>query len=114
MTTVLLTDVPQMLRNVLTDLLGSRPDFKVVRGSLADGLAAAALRAKADIAIVESRDAADPAAIDAGLVANLAILAISRDGSSAYLHKIQCETSRVEDVSPNGILNALASSAPVR
>ena len=42
MTTVLLTDVPQMLRNVLTDLLGSRPDFKVVRGSLADGLAAAA------------------------------------------------------------------------
>ena len=106
MKTVLL-DLPQMLRDVLADVLESRPDLNVVHGSLSDGLAAAASAAKADVVILASRDPADLAAIDAGLV-DLSILAISSDGTSAYLHKISCETSRLEDVTPNGILSALA------
>ena len=108
MKTVLLADLPQMLRDVLADVLESRPDLNVVHGSLSDGLAAAASAAKADVVILASRDPADLAAIDAGLAVNLSILAISSDGTSAYLHKISCETSRLEDVTPNGILGALA------
>ena len=77
-------------------------------------LSTAASIAEADVAIVASGDPANLAAIDAGLAANLSILAISHDGRSAYLHEIRCETSRIEDVSANGILVALAPRGPVR
>jgi DNA-binding NarL/FixJ family response regulator len=113
MRTVLLADMPPMLRDVLANSLGSRPDFNVVHGDVADRLAAAASAAKADVAIVASRDPADLAAIDAGLAANLSILAISLDGTSAYLHKISCETLRLGDLSPDGILAALAPPSDI-
>src|ERR1043165_3287243 len=100
--------MPKMLRDVRANSLGSRPDFNVIHDTPADGLAAAASAAKADAAIVASSDPADLAKIDAGLAANLSILAISNDGQSAYLHKISCETLRLGDGSPAGILGALA------
>ena len=65
--TVLLTDLPPMLDDLLVDLLGSRPDLKVVRAAAAGDLAAAAFAAKAEVVVVAHRDPADLDAIDAKL-----------------------------------------------
>ena len=107
-----------MLADLLVSLLERSPDLKVtaILASADGNLAAAASAAKAEVVVVAHRDPADLAAIDPALAwaADLSVLALNPDGTSAYLHNIRCETSRVEDITPNGILVALAQSNPIR
>jgi predicted metal-dependent HD superfamily phosphohydrolase len=105
-----------MLEDLLVGLLESQPDLKVIRGAAAGDLAAAASAAKAEVIVTAHREPADFDAIDSALAraANLSVLAIAPDGASAYLHKIRCETSRLDDVTAEEILRALVASNPIR
>ncbi len=114
--TVLLAGLPRVLADILADVLQDSTDLKVTRADAAGDLAAAASAAKAEVIIAAHHDPADLAGIDPvlGRAANLSILAVTPDGMSAYLHRIRCETSRIENVTHDGILRVLAELKPVR
>lgn len=115
--TVLLADLPAMLEDLMVSLLKSRPNLKVIRGAAANGdLVAAAAAAQAQAVVVTRRDPTDLGAVDPRLAqaANLSIVALAPDGASACLHVLRSEAARLDDVSAEEILGALAVSHPIR
>jgi hypothetical protein len=111
--TVLLADLPAMLEDLMVSLLESRPDLKVIRGTAAGGdLVSAAVNAKAQVVVVTRRNPADLGAVDPKLAqaASVSIVALAPDGASACLHALRSEAARLEDVSTEEILGALAAS----
>jgi len=111
--TIMLANLPQQLRDILAGLLSGQPDMMVVEPQAADGLIAALATAEADAVVVASSDSAALDAIDPALarIANLSILALSLDGRSACIHRIRSETQVLTDVTPQGIVDALAGAA---
>jgi hypothetical protein len=115
-TTVLLAGLPRMLEDMLSSLLEPHPDIHVVRGEARDrDLISAAAAAGAQVVVVTRRDPANLAEVDPylALAATVSIVALEPDGASACVHALRSETARLEDVSAEQILHALAPSHPI-
>jgi len=100
-TTILLADLPQMLEDIVFNLLRDRTDLRILRGSAPDGLQAAAAAAGAELVIVTRPDPDSFARLDAGLTqaAALSLLALAADGSWGCLHRLQPQATRFDDIS---------------
>jgi hypothetical protein len=116
LTTVLLADLPRMLEDMVCSVLQSNPDIRVVRGA-AHGrdLIAAAAAAAAQVVVVTRRDPANLADVDPDLAqaGKVSIIALAPDGAWAFLYRLQTEATRLEDVSTDKVLAALAAT-PIR
>ena len=113
--TIMLTDLPRQLGDILADLLSGQPNVTLIRDPEGDLIAASAA-AKAKVVVVASSERTDLEAIDPALgwVANLSILAIASDGRSAYIHRIRSETQVLNDLTPQTIVAAAASLAETK
>lgn len=111
--TIMLADIPPLLRATLENLLTAQPGVTVVRGQTEGGLLAAAAAAKADVVVVAGSDPADLGRIDPALgwAAKLSVLALSLDGRSACVHRLRVETQVLGEVSAEGIRAALVGLA---
>jgi hypothetical protein len=109
-TTILLSDLPQMLEDIVFHLLRDRTDLRILRGSAPDGLQAPA--AGAQLVIVARPDPESFAGLDAGLgqAAALALLALNADGSWGCLHILQPKAARFDDISAAPLTTALSAA----
>ena len=116
LTTVLLADLPRMLEDMIASVLQPHSDIRIVRGSAHDrDLIAAVTAADAHAVVVTRRDPANLDDIDPrlGQAARISIVTLAPDGTSAYLHALRAEATRLEDVSAREILRALAATHPI-
>ena len=114
-TTVLLADLPPMLEDIVSHLLQSRPDLRVVRGSAKPGgLVAAAAGADAQLVIVSCADPADLRTVDHEVAgaASLTVFALNEEGSLGCLHALRCATTRFDDLAGSQLMAALSIVAP--
>jgi hypothetical protein len=115
-TTVLLADLPRMLEDMIAGVLQPHSDIRIVRGSAHDrDLIAAATAAGAHAVVVTRRDPASLDDIDPRLAQALriSIVALAPDGTSACVHALRSEATRLEDVSAREILRALAATRSI-
>ena len=113
-TTVLLADLPPMLEDVVSSVLKGRSDIDVIRGTPHGcKLINAAIAAGAPVVVVARRNPADLASIDPYLAnaANVSVVALTLDGTSACLHAFKPVGQLFEDVSAKQILTAIAGAA---
>jgi hypothetical protein len=116
LTTVLLADLPRMLEDMIASVLQPHSDIQIVRGSAHDrDLIAAVIAADAHAVVVTRRDPASLDDIDPrlGQVSRISIVALAPDGTSACVHALRAEATRLEDVSAREILRALAAMHPI-
>jgi hypothetical protein len=116
LTTVLLADLPRMLEDMIASVLQPHSDIRIVRGSAHDrDLIAAAIPADAHAVVVTRRDPASLDDIDPrlGQASRISIIALAPDGTSACVHALRAEATRLEDVSAHEILRALAATHPI-
>jgi hypothetical protein len=112
-TTVLLADLPRMLEDMIASVLQPHSDIRIVRGSAHDrDLIAAVTVADAQAVVVTRRDPASLDDVDPrlGQASRISIIALAPDGTSACVHTLRAEASRLEDVSAREILRALADT----
>jgi hypothetical protein len=113
LTTVLLADLPRMLEDMIASVLQPHPDIRIVRGSAHDrDLIAAITATDAHAVVVTRRDPASLDDIDPRLAqaSRISIVALAPDGTSACVHALRAEATRLEDVSAREILRALAAT----
>jgi hypothetical protein len=113
-TTVLLADLPPMLEDIVSHLLQSRSDLRIVRGSAKGrGLAATAAAASARLVVVACSDPADLRTVDQDLAqaAALCVFALNEDGSLGCLHALRHATTRFDDLSGSQLMAALSLAA---
>jgi hypothetical protein len=103
-----------MLEEVVSSVLEQNPELRVIRGMRTDGdLIAAAMAAGAQVVIVTRRDPNALASVDPRL-ANVSMLALAPDGTSACLHAVEPTLHCLEEVSAEQILAAIASMRRIR
>jgi hypothetical protein len=116
LTIVLLADLPRMLEDMIASVLQPHSDIRIVRGSAHDrDLIAAVSGADAHAVVVTRRDPANLDDIDPrlGQASRISIVALAPDGTSACVHALRAEATRLEDVSAREILRALAATHPI-
>ncbi len=114
--TVLLADLPPMIEDMMLSVLKERPDLRVVRGTTNNcKLVDAAVAAGASVVVVARRNPADRESIDPCLAnaANVSVVALALDGTSACLHAFKLTGLRFDDVSAEQILTLIAGAAPM-
>ncbi len=115
-TTVLLADLPRMLEDMIASVLQPHPDIRIIRGAAHDqDVIAAATAAGANAVVVTRRDPAslDEVAPRLAQAARISIVALATDGTSACVHSLRAEATRLDDVSAGEILRALAAARPL-
>lgn len=114
--TLLLADLPRLLEDIVGSVLEGA-DVVLIRGRTDGDLAKAARAAGADVVVVSRPDPADLACVDPAMarLAGLTVLAMAPEAQTACLHRCQCQTVRVGEVSATGVLTALraADAVPV-
>jgi hypothetical protein len=110
--TIMLADLPSLLRDTLANALADHPELPVVIRDQEGELIAASAAAKAQVVVTASSEPTDLHVVDPALgwAANLSIVAIASDGP-ACIHRIRSETQVLEDVTPQGIVAALVGAA---
>ena len=112
--TVLLADLPPMIEDMMSSVLKERSDLRVIRGTTSNRkLIDAAVAAGASVVVVARRNPVDCMSIDPYLAnaANVAVIALAFDGTSACLHAFKPTRQRLDDVSAEQILTAIAGAA---
>ena len=115
LTTILLADLPRMLEDMIASVLQPLPDIRIIRGAAHDrDVIAAATAAGAHAVVVTRRDPASLDDIDPRLAqaARISIVALATDGTSACVHALRPDATRLEDVSAGEILRAIAAARP--
>ncbi len=100
----------------MSSVLGERSDLRVIRGTTKSGkLVDAAVATGASVVVVARRDPADLEAIDSYLAnaANVSVVAVALDGTSACLHALTPSEQRFDDVSAEQLLAVIARAAPM-
>jgi len=117
--TVLLADLPPMLEDMMSSVLKECSGLRVIRGAANatnnGKLIDAAVAAGASVVVVARRDPTDLGSIDSYLAnaANVSVVALALDGASACLHAFTPTGQRLDDVSAEQILRAIAGAAPI-
>src|SRR5262245_46362578 len=104
-----------MLEDMMSNVLKERPDLRVIRGKTKNcKLVDAAVAAGATVVVVARRNSADLKSIDPYLAnaENVSVVALALDGTSACLHSFKPTGQRLDDVSTEQILAAIADAAP--
>jgi hypothetical protein len=111
-TTVLLADLPPMLEDMVSSVLQEESALRVIRGGKGS-LLDAAVAADADVVVTARTDPADIASFDPRLAiaARMSVLALSLDGTTACLHAPRPAPRKIDDVSADQILTAIAQAA---
>jgi DNA-binding NarL/FixJ family response regulator len=115
-TVVLLADLAPMLEDTMSSVLKERSDLRVIRGATNNReFVNAAVAAGASVVVVARRNPIDLQSIDPYLAnaANVSMLALALDGTSACLHAFKPTGQRLEDVSAEQILTAIAGVTPM-
>jgi hypothetical protein len=109
---ILLADLPPMLEGIVASVLECRPNLRVVRGSVRNGVAAAAAESGARFVVTSGPNPSDLNGIDAGLAeaAGLSVLVLSRDGAWACLHALRFASRRLDDLSVDEVLRVVDSA----
>ena len=113
-TRVLLYNLPPLLEDMLSSVLGTRSDLEIIRGGDADStIIDAAVAAGARVIVVARSDPSDLASIDAYLAraSNVSVVAIAVDGEQACTHAFRPTWKLIEDVSAEQILTAITTAA---
>jgi hypothetical protein len=113
--TVLLADLPPLIEDMMSSILKERPDLRVIRGTTNNcKLIDAAVAAGASVVVVARRNPVDRESIDPHLAnaGNVSVVALALDGTSACLHAFKPTGQRLDDVSAEQILTAIAGAAP--
>jgi hypothetical protein len=103
-----------MLEDMMSSVLKQRLDVRVIRGATKNReLIDAAVAAGASVVVVARRIPVDLESIDPYLAraANVSVVALALDGTSACLHAFKPTGHRLEDVSTEQILTLIAGSA---
>jgi len=116
-TRILLVEMPRMLCDIITDVVGSQPDMVVV-GELPEraDLIPAVDRTQADVVVLGLRDSELPddctPLFDAHPRSRL--LGVAADGRRAFLYEMRPQRTPLGEVSPQGLLDAirLATRSP--
>ena len=116
LTTVLLADLPPLLEDIMSSVLKERSDLRVIRGAMNDRkLINDAVVAGASVVVVARRNPVDLESIDPYLAnaANVSVVALALDGTSACLHAFKPTGQLLEDVSAEQIFTAIEAAAPM-
>jgi hypothetical protein len=116
-TTVLLADLPPLLEDMVSSLLEGHFNVKMNHGIDGDrNLIDAAVEAGAPVVVVARRNPSNLTSIDSYLAnaANVSVVAIALDGTSACLHAFNPAGRELEDVSAEQIFTAIADAATSR
>jgi hypothetical protein len=116
LTTVLLADLPPMLEDMMSSVLKERPDLRVIRGTTnSSKLIDAGVAAGASVVVVARRNPTDLESIDPYMAnaANVAVVALALDGTSACQHVLKPTGQRFDDVSAEQLLTVIAGATPI-
>jgi DNA-binding NarL/FixJ family response regulator len=114
--TVLLVGLPPMLEDMVASMLEERSDLRVVRDPANNRkLIDAAVATGVSVVVVARRNPQDLESIDPYLAnaANVSVVALALDGTSACLHAFKPTQQLLEDVSVEQIVTAIAGAAPM-
>jgi hypothetical protein len=103
-----------MLEDMVSSVLKGRSNIDVIRGTQSGcKLINAAVDAGAPVVVVARRNPSDLASIDPYLAnaANVSVVALTLDGTSACLHAFKAVGQRLDDVSAEQILTAITDAA---
>jgi DNA-binding NarL/FixJ family response regulator len=108
-TRIAFIDLPQMLREILKNVLGAQPDLRVVAEFPSDvSLTAAATRSSADVLIAGLSEAGDE---DLDQVVTtyprIKVLAIEAGGRSMFLYELRPRRVTVGEVSPERFVDLI-------
>jgi DNA-binding NarL/FixJ family response regulator len=112
-TRVLLVEMPQMLRDIVKDIVGGEGDMEVV-GELADQerVLATALDRRTDFLIVGLESGEMPEVFEdlVSLDPGVEVLAVARDGRQSFLYKNQPHLTELGELSPDLLLDTIRSA----
>ncbi len=112
--TVLLAGLPPLLEEMVRNVLAGHFTLCTDRETSGDrNLIHAAVDAGAPVVVVARRNPSDLATIDPYLAkaANVSVVAVALDGTSACLHAFRPIGHSIEDVSADQIFSTIASAA---
>jgi hypothetical protein len=110
--TVLLADLPRLLDDIVSGVLGDTEGIRLVRNPRTGGnLASAALGVGADVVVVARVDPGDLASIDQHLAAltGRSLLALAPTSDSAWLYCCRCEAMQLPELSTTSLREAVQS-----
>jgi hypothetical protein len=114
--TILLADLPPMLEDVVSNVLRRHFDLRVTRAAKRAkrgcSLLNEAVEAGSSVVVVVQDNPADLSSFDPYLAnaAQVSVVAIALDGSSACLHAFKPSSQKLEDVSAQQIVTAIADA----
>jgi len=114
---VVLAGLPRMLAEIVRRVLGEAPDLEVIDMSVnSDNLADSLEYHEADVLVTGLRpdQSIDQFASLLRAHPSLRIFALEGDGRRAVLYELQPHTVPLGDVSPEGLIDAIRSTARVR
>jgi hypothetical protein len=113
-TRILLAALPQMLADIVSEVVAHEPDMQVV-GAVDDSseIADAALAVDADFLVVGVTGGALPDACEALLELNPAarVLAVARDGRQSFLYRLEPRARPLGELDPGVLVSAIRSPA---
>ena len=110
---IVLGTMPQMLREILREVLGDEPDMTVVREVQSDeDLLSAVVREEPDVVVVESA-AGDLGVVGARVLRDrpaASVVGLTPDGRWAAIYQLRPLRTVVREVSPAGLREAIRSA----
>jgi DNA-binding NarL/FixJ family response regulator len=111
---ILLAGMPRMLLDMITDIVGLHAGM-MVAGEMQDttDIRAAAKKNRADVVILNEPAIGPPQNYEELLYSRpcLGVLSITSDGRQFFLHKLRPVRTALGEVSPEGLVHAIQSSA---
>jgi DNA-binding NarL/FixJ family response regulator len=111
---ILLAGMPRMLLDMITDIVGLHAGM-MVAGEMQDttDIRAAAKKNRADVVILNEPAIGPPQNYEEILYSRprLGVLSITSDGRQFFLHKLRPVRTALGEVSPEGLVHAIQSSA---
>ena len=111
---ILLAGMPGMLLDMITDIVALHAEM-MVAGRMQDttDLRAAVKKARADVVILNEPAIGPPQNYEELLYSRprLEVLSITSDGRQFFLHKLRPVRTALGEVSPEGLVQAIQSSA---
>jgi DNA-binding NarL/FixJ family response regulator len=111
---ILLAEMPEMLSDIVAEVVASEPDFTVIaRMAAADDVGAAARRLRADVVMV--RHAGDGHDIDYSTLAiahrPIKVIALAEDGREGFLYELRPHRVPLGEISARGLVAAIRAAA---